>query len=154
EVDMQLVVPDETKSLREGAVAPWNPPSYRHELDELLALAPAYNLRTDVPWRDLSDAERQIVLEGVRERRFGGLVGFFRWLEKRKYKMHLRVYMSRWRSYHDCPACGGARLRPEALAIRLAGRHLADIYRLEVREALGWFETVEIETGKAAIARR
>ncbi len=154
EVDMQLVIPDEGKSLREGAIAPWNTPSYRHELDELLALAPEYKLRTDVPWRELTDGERQLVIEGVREQQFGGLVGFFRWLEKRKYKMHLRVFISRWRTYRDCPTCGGTRLRPEALAIRLEGRHLADIYGLEVREALAWFMTLELESGGADVARR
>ena len=62
--------------------------------------------------------QRQLIVDGVPERKFGGLDGFFAWLERRKYKMHMRVFLSRWRSYRPCPACGGTRLRPEALAAR------------------------------------
>ena len=75
----------------------------------------------------LSDDERRLVTEGVPERKFGGLNGFFAWLERRKYKMHLRVFLSRWRSYRPCPACGGTRLRPEALATRIGGRNIAEV---------------------------
>ena len=109
DVDMDLVVPDDTKTLRDGAVAPWNTPAYAHELQELLALAEDYHLPVDVPYRDLTPEQRRLVYEGVPEREFGGLRGFFAWLERRKYKMHLRVYLSRWRSYRLCPACQGKR---------------------------------------------
>lgn len=153
EIDMRLVVPDESKTLAEGAVAPWNSPAYEHERHELLALAGDYDLRTNVPYRELDERERKIVYDGVRERNFGGLKGFFRWLEKRKYKMHLRVFMSRWRSYRDCPSCGGARLRPEALAICLAGKHLADVYRMQVGEALKWFEQLGLGEARGVIAK-
>ena len=91
--DMDRVVPDPSKSIREGAIAPWNSPAYAHELEELLALADDYKLRVDVPFAELTEAERKIIDEGVPERDFGGLQGFFRWLERRKYKMHLRVYL-------------------------------------------------------------
>ena len=70
-------------------------------------------------------------MHGVPERKFGGLEGFFAWLERRKYKMHIRVFLSRWRSYRPCPACGGTRLRPEALAARIGGRNIAEIVRHE-----------------------
>ncbi len=127
DVDMDLVVPDTTKSLKEGAVAPWNTPAYAHELKELMALAPDYDLPMDVPYRELNDEQRRLIVEGVPDRKFGGLNGFFAWLERRKYKMHLRVFLSRWRSYRPCPACGGARLRPEALATRVGGKNIAEI---------------------------
>ncbi len=113
DVDMDLVVPDANKSIREGAITPWNTPAYAHELKELLALADDYKLPVDVPFRELTEAHRAIVRDGVPEREFGGLRGFFAWLERRKYKMHLRVFLSRWRSYSPCPACNGRRLRPE-----------------------------------------
>ncbi|WP_442482000.1 excinuclease ABC subunit UvrA [Aeoliella sp. SH292] len=154
EIDMAKVVPDTTKCLKEGAVAPWNTPAYAHELDELLALADACNLRVDVPWKELTDTERAIVEHGVREHNFGGLDGFFQWLEKRKYKMHLRVFLSRWRSYSDCPACGGARLRPEALAVKLAGKSLADVYAMEIRDALAWLNGLSLDEAKNKIAGR
>ena len=115
-LDMELIVPDPGKSLREGAIAPWNSPAYAHELKELLALAKDYDLPVDVPFRELSERHRDLIVHGVPERKFGGLDGFFAWLERRKYKMHIRVFLSRWRSYRPCPACGGMRLRPEAFA--------------------------------------
>ena len=98
EEDPALIVPDTSKTLRDGAVAPWNTPAYAHELTELLALAKDYELPVDVPYRDLTEPQRKLVWEGVPERNFGGLRGFFQWLEKRKYKMHLRVHLSRWRT--------------------------------------------------------
>ncbi|MBL9165954.1 MAG: hypothetical protein JNL18_24750, partial [Planctomycetaceae bacterium] len=99
DVDMQRVVPDAEKSLRDGAIAPWNTPAYAHELEELLALAPKYGIPVDVPFRDLNEEHLRLIREGVPEKKFGGLTGFFNWLERRKYKMHIRVFLSRWRSY-------------------------------------------------------
>jgi excinuclease ABC subunit A len=151
--DMDRVVPDPSKSLREGAIAPWNSPSYEHELHELLALAKDYNLQVDVPFTELTADQRRLVIEGVPERKFGGLNGFFRWLERRKYKMHLRVFLSRWRSYSPCPACLGARLRREALAVRVAGMNFADVSRLKIREALQFFRNLTLEDWRQKIAR-
>ena len=76
-----------------------------------------------------------MIVHGVPERKFGGLDGFFAWLERRKYKMHIRVFLSRWRSYRPCPACGGTRLRPEALAARIGGRNIAEISAMKVADA-------------------
>ncbi|MDP7302387.1 MAG: excinuclease ABC subunit A, partial [Pirellulaceae bacterium] len=90
DIDMELVVPDPGKSLKEGAIAPWNTPAYQHELQELLALAGDYDIPTDVAFSKLNDEHLSLIREGVPERDFGGMNGFFAWLEKRKYKMHLR----------------------------------------------------------------
>jgi len=151
--DMGRVVPDPSKSIREGAIAPWNSPAYAHELQELLALAGDYDLPVDVPYSELSEEQQRLIVEGVPDRDFGGLNGFFRWLERRKYKMHLRVFLSRWRSYLPCPACGGARLRPEALAVRVCGKNLADICRMKIREALAFFENLQLPDWQQRIAR-
>jgi excinuclease ABC subunit A len=153
DVDMELVVPDENKSLHEGAVAPWNTPAYAHELKELLALADDYHLPIDVPYRELTPEQRRIIVEGVPEREFGGLRGFFAWLERRKYKMHLRVYLSRWRSYRLCPACGGKRLRPEALATRIGGKNMAEISALKIRDAVDFFAALELSEFDQAVGR-
>ncbi len=150
--DMARVVPDPSKTLREGAIAPWNAPSYAHELEELLALADDYGLPVDVPYAELTDEQRRLIVEGVPERNFGGLNGFFRWLERRKYKMHLRVYLSRWRSYLPCPACGGARLRPEALAVLVDGKNFADISSMKVRDALRFFQLFQVPEWQQRIA--
>jgi excinuclease ABC subunit A len=152
QIDMDRVVPDRSKSIRDGTVAPWNTPAYAHELAELLALANDYGLRIDVPYRELNEKERRLIYDGVRERNFGGLRGFFRWLERRKYKMHLRVFLSRWRSYVPCPACGGSRLRPEALAVRVAGNNFADVSRMTVNEATKFFDTLDLPVWQRTIA--
>jgi excinuclease ABC subunit A len=153
DIDLDLVVPDKQKTLAEGAVAPWNTPAYAHELEELTALAPDYALPLDVPFAELSPEQVALVIEGVPERNFGGLRGFFAWLERHKYKMHLRVFLSRWRSYRPCPACGGARLRPEALATRVGGLNIAEFCRLKVRDALTFMRELELTSFQRALAR-
>jgi excinuclease ABC subunit A len=151
--DMNRVVPDPTKTIRDGAIAPWNAPSYSHELDELLALAGDYNLPVDVPFAELTAEQRRLIEKGVPERNFGGLDGFFRWLERRKYKMHLRVFLSRWRSYSPCTACNGARLRPEALSVRVGGKNLADVCRMKIRDALEFLSALQLPDWQQPIAR-
>ena len=151
--DMERVVPDPGKSIREGAIAPWNSPSYAHELEELLALAKDYSLPVNVPYAELTEPQRQLIVAGVPERSFGGLNGFFNWLERRKYKMHLRVFLSRWRSYRLCPACEGARLRPEALAVRVGGKSFADVCRMKIRDALQFIDNLPLADWQQKIAR-
>ena len=153
DVDMDLVVPDRRKSIREGAIAPWNTPAYAHEREELLALAADYGLPVDAPFADLTDAQQRLILEGVPERDFGGLRGFFAWLERRKYKMHVRVFLSRWRSYRTCPVCAGARLRPEALSVRVGGKNIAEICALAVDEAERFFAELALSEWEKAVGR-
>ena len=150
---MELVVPDPGKSLKEGAIAPWNTPAYQHELQELLALAGDYDIPTDVAFSKLNDEHLSLIREGVPERDFGGMNGFFAWLEKRKYKMHLRVFLSRWRSYRPCPACDGARLRPEALAVQVAGRNLSQIAQSKISEILDFFQNLELTPWQRKVSR-
>ncbi len=152
-IDLDLVVPDPAKSLREGAIAPWNTPAYAHELKELIALAPHYDLPLDVPFRTLSERHRELVLHGAPERKFGGLEGFFAWLERRKYKMHIRVFLSRWRSFRPCPSCGGTRLRPEALAARLGGKNIGEISAMKVRDAAAFFRNLQLPDWQRQIGR-
>ena len=153
DIDMDLIVPDPRKSLREGAIAPWNTPAYAHELEELIALAGDYQIPLDVPFKSLTEEHLRLIREGVPERNFGGLRGFFAWLEKRKYKMHLRVFLSRWRSYRTCPSCHGARLRPEALATQIAGRNMAELCALKIRDAMAFFQKLELPEWQQAIGR-
>jgi excinuclease ABC subunit A len=152
-VDMDLVVPDPNKSIREGAIAPWGTPAYEHELMELMALADDYGLPVDVPFCQLDERHRALILHGVPERNFGGLEGFFAWLERRKYKMHIRVFLSRWRSYRPCPACRGARLRPEALDTRIGGLNIAEISALKVADASEFFRALDLPDWQRPIGR-
>jgi len=152
-IDMDLVVPDPSKTLREGAVAPWNSPAYAHELEELLALADDYDLPVDVPFAELTERHRELILHGVPERDFGGLDGFFEWLKRRKYKMHIRVFLSRWRSYRPCPQCRGTRLRPEALATRIGGKNIAEISAMKVCDAAEFFRRLELSDWERNVGR-
>ena len=153
DIDMELVVPNENISLEDGAIAPWNTPAYAHELEELLALASDYHLPVDIPFCDLTPEHLRIVHEGVPERDFGGLNGFFNWLERRKYKMHLRVFLSRWRKYTPCDQCHGARLKPEALAVRIDGRNVANIWEMKISDALSWLRNVRLLDWQKQVSR-
>src|SRR5213078_1029709 len=107
-------------------------------------------VRFQTPWCDLSQAERDFVWFG--NERFSGLRGFFAELEKKKYKLHVRVKLSRYRGYAECPECRGARLRKEALYVRIAGKSIADVVRLNIAEAVAFFDTLELAPEEAAIA--
>ena len=121
ELDMDLVVPDPSKSIQQNAIEPWSKPHYRAQLAELKRAAQAARVRLDVPWCELTDDEKRFVIDGDGAD-YEGVKGFFRWLERKKYKVHVRVFLSRYRGYLTCPECGGARLRREARDVRVGGR--------------------------------
>jgi excinuclease ABC subunit A len=150
ELDMDLVVPDRTKSIQQGAIEPWSKPHYRAQLAELKRLARKHKIRLDVPWADLTDDEKQFVVEGGDT--YKGIRGFFRWLDRKKYKVHVRVFLSRYRGYLTCPDCGGARLRREARDVRVAGRTIDRASSLTVREAQAFFGGLDMTEKEAAIA--
>ena len=121
-IDYGLVIPDESLSLREGAIKPLRTKTYLPYQRLLLEHAERAGVPSDLPWRDLSPAARAWVIGGDgrrRENRWFGLGGFFNWLERKSYRMHIRVLLSRYRGYFPCTGCGGARLKPEALDWRL-----------------------------------
>ncbi len=128
-IDWSLVIPDESRSLLDGAVRPIQSDSYLEVQEDLIGFAHRRGIPTDLPWRELSDADRTWVLEGEgewEERAWYGIRRFFAWLEGRAYKMHVRVLLSRYRSYDACPACKGARLKDAALDFRIGDHALAD----------------------------
>ncbi|MDE2088454.1 MAG: excinuclease ABC subunit UvrA, partial [Gammaproteobacteria bacterium] len=121
-IDYGLVVPDESKTLAEGAVRPWQTESYRECQGDLMRFARKRGVPVDVPWRKLGEKHRRWVLEGEGRWEDGlwyGVERFFRWLETKSYRMHIRVLLSKYRAYVTCPDCRGARLKPEALCFRL-----------------------------------
>ncbi len=153
DMDMELIVPEPGKTLREGAIAPWNTPAYAHELEELLALADDHGLPVDEPFNQLNEDHLRIIRDGVPEREFGGLKGFFNWLERRKYKMHLRVYLNRWRSHKTCGTCQGMRLRAEALATLVGGKNIAELTQLKIEDALAFFQALQLDPWRARVGR-
>ena len=124
-IDYGLVVPDESKTLREGAIRPWLSKSYRQCQSDLVRHGRRRGIELDRAWADLDDATREWVLEGEAEYDEDGWYGvrrFFDWLETKSYRMHIRVLLSRYRTYRECPACHGARLKPQALPWRIGTR--------------------------------
>jgi excinuclease ABC subunit A len=150
EIDQDLVIPDKERSLGQGAVEPWNKPHYRGLLAELRRFARRRGIPTDVPWSRLAEEHRRLVLEGDEE--FHGVVGFFRWLETKKYKVQVRVFLSRYRGYQICPACAGARLRPEALLVKVGGKSIDETCNLPVREARTFLAGLELDEREGKIA--
>jgi excinuclease ABC subunit A len=128
-IDYGLVIPDETRSLRGGAIKPWQTKSYLECQQDLEKFAKLRGIPLDVPWRDLSAEARKWVIEGEgawTKKVWYGAKRFFAWLETRAYKMHVRVLLSRYRAYTPCTACDGARLKSEGLLWRIGSRELAD----------------------------
>ncbi len=116
-VDWNLVIPDRRLSIRRGAIRPWSPD--RSEYDDLLRFCEAEKIPVDVPFADLPLQDQRKIIDGTPS--FYGVRGFFEWLETKTYKMHVRVFLSRYRAYIPCPQCGGSRYRPEVRWYRLAG---------------------------------
>ena len=126
-----------SKSIQQNAIEPWSKPHYRSQLAELKRAARG-RVRLDVPWADLTDDEKRFVIDGDGAS-FEGVKGFFRWLERKKYKVHVRVFLSRYRGYLTCPECGGARLRREARDVKVGGRTIDVVCAQTVREADAFF---------------
>jgi excinuclease ABC subunit A len=128
-IDYGLVVPDEGKTLADGAVRPWQTQSYRECQDDMMKFAKKRRVPTDVPWRELNEEHRRWVIEGEGAWEDGlwyGAKRFFDWLETKSYKMHIRVLLSKYRAYNSCSACGGARLKLDGLLYRLGSHECAD----------------------------
>ena len=135
-IDHQRVIPDPVWSLGEKPIAPWNTPAYEEHYEDLFAACRDNGIPLDVSWRDLPQEARDFVWSG--EGDFVNLDRFFAWLERRSYKVHVRVLLARYRAYDPCPDCGGTRLRPESLAVRVEGRTLPDLARLSIEELRSW----------------
>jgi excinuclease ABC subunit A len=150
--DLDLVIPDKTKSLNEGAIEPWTKPKYRPLFTELKRFARQAEIPLDVPWEGLDPEKQRLIIDG--EGRFGGVRGFFNHLEKKKYKLHVRVFLSRYRGYSLCSTCGGARLRPEAQQIRIAGKNICEVCSMTVENAAKFFSQVELSEQEAGIAEK
>jgi len=152
-IDYGLIVPDEKKTLREGAVRPWQSPAWHECQDDLEKYAKKRGVSLDVPFRELSQKDRAWVLEGEPEwvswrkswpGTWYGVARFFRWLETKAYKMHVRVLLSRYRAYTPCAACGGARLKPEALLWRIEGVNVHDMVLMPIERLHAFFGALRL----------
>ena len=141
--DMDRVIPDTSLSISEGAVDPWTKPKYR-ALFEKQRKNFAQKVRLNVPVCELTEPERDTLYDAIRR--------FFAHLETKKYKLHVRVFLSRYRGYALCPECKGARLRKEALYVRIAGKNLAEVVRMNIAEAFDFFASLQLSPEESGIA--
>jgi excinuclease ABC subunit A len=135
-IDRERVIPDPRRTLAERPIAPWNTPAYEELYDELLAACRKRKIPLDRPWMSLAEKDRQWIWSGAGN--FCNLVDFFEWLEQRTYKVHVRVLLARYRSYNPCPDCGGTRLQPDALTVKLAGRTVPELAAMSVEQLRAW----------------
>ncbi len=138
ELDLNRVIPDPRRTIRGGAIKPWATPSRRRKLRECLQFCAERGIPVDVPFRDLPEPARRAIIDGADG--FRGVRGFFRKLEGKKYKMHVRVLLSRYRGFATCPACIGGRLRPEALLFALQGKILPELWEEPIGQLRLFFD--------------
>ena len=151
-IDMDLVVPDNGMSIRDGAIQPWTAPKWHDKLRDILRIAHKAKLRVDIPFKDLSQRELDIVMNGTEG--FDGIRGFFKMVERKQYKIYYRMLLSRYRGYTLCDGCGGARLRPEALCVKVAGKSIFDVVRMTIEGAHRFFEKIDLTPFDREVARR
>jgi excinuclease ABC subunit A len=151
-LDLDLVIPNPALTLEEGAVEPWTKPQFDWARIELKRFCKTEGVSMDVPFQDLTRGEQRAIIEG--KGKWSGVRGFFAWLETKKYKLHIRVFLSRYRGYTLCPECNGGRLRQEARDVKVGGMTLPSVCSLSIKDASSFFDSLELPTEEAAIADR
>ena len=159
ELDLDKAIPDPSLSLRQGLIAPWRTPAYREMHQQMLKCARRKRVRTGVPYREFSDDERAWLIDGETGpdeqdgERWPGVRGFFRWLERRRYKTHVRILLARYRRFVPCPACGGSKLKPEALNVRVNGRTIGEIGKFRCATWPRWIGELGEPAGASSESR-
>jgi len=151
-LDLDLAIPNPGLSLKEGAIEPWTKPQHEWAFDELKQFCKSEKISLTVPFAQLSRAEQRAIVEGKKD--WGGVRGFFDWLETKKYKLHVRVFLSKYRGYTLCPDCGGGRLRQEARDVKVGGATLPEVCALSIKNAAVFFDSLKLSTEQGAIAER
>jgi len=152
--DIDRVIPDKSKSLADGAIHPWTKPRYRQLALDMRRFARSKGIPVEVPFRELTAAQRDAIIDGDRKEKYDGVQGFFAMLERKKYKLHVRVFLSRYRGYATCPECRGTRLRAEARAVRIGGRSITEVCQMTVKQARPFFESLVLTPGEATIVEK
>ncbi len=149
-VDEDKVIPDPGKSLEQGAVEPWTKPLSKGMQKELLAEARRRKIPVNAPFRDLRPEQQRFVLDGGDG--YYGVKGFFEWLQSKKYKVQVRVLLSRYRRYIACPACAKTRLNARALSVRVKGLNIGEVVRMTVGEAAAFFDALDLTPFERRVA--
>jgi excinuclease ABC subunit A len=153
--DPNLILPDRSRTLQQGAIAPWTTPKYRPFHGEMIRFAKSAAIPTDVPWYSLSPAQQELLWEG--RGTYPGIRGFFAALERKKYKLHVRVFLSKYRGYALCPDCRGQRLRAEARAVLIAPQNgpaqsICEVSSLTITAAQAFFDNLQLSPSQMEIA--
>jgi excinuclease ABC subunit A len=151
-LDMDRVIPDKSKSLAEGAIDPWTKPRYRGLQARLLKFAQKEGIDAELAWEDLPREHRDLLIRG--KGGFPGIRGFFALLDRKKYKMHVRIFISRYRGYALCPACEGERLRREARDVLVGGKRISEVTRMTIRESAAFVRSLALTAGQRAISKQ
>ena len=150
--DLDLVIPDKSKTLNEGAIEPWTKPKYKPLFTELKRFARQADIPMDVAWYGLDPEQQRQIVDG--EGKFPGVRGFFQHLERKKYKLHVRVFLSRYRGYSTCSTCSGSRLRLEARQVKIEGKNICQVCSMTVEEAARFFDQLQLSPQQTAIAEK
>jgi excinuclease ABC subunit A len=151
-IDWDKVIPDPKQTLKEKPFAPWNTPAYEELYDYLWETCRRHRIPTQVPFETLPPEQRDIVVNGKGE--FLGLKGFFDWMEGKRYKVHYRVFLSKYRAYTPCPACHNTRLKEEALSVRVAGKNIAELCYMSIWDLRPFFKDLAVEDFKKKLGER
>ena len=151
-LDIDLVIPNPGLTLSEGAIEPWTKPQYDWARTELRRFCKAERIPMNVQFNQLTRGQQRAIINGKGE--WAGVRGFFDWLDTKKYKLHVRVFLSKYRGYTRCPDCDGARLRQEARDVRVGGRTLPDVSALSIKDAATFFDALELKPEQSAISDR
>ncbi|MCK4495346.1 MAG: excinuclease ABC subunit A, partial [Candidatus Aminicenantes bacterium] len=151
-LDEDKIIPDKNKSLEEGAVEPWTKPASRRKMRKLIFEAQNRGIPTDIPYKDLKKDWKRFVFEG--EGRYKGVNGFFDRLQKKKYKVQVRVFLSRYRKYIPCFSCGQQRLNSQALSVKIEGLSISQAVRMTVRQAYGFFNKLKLSPFQEQVAEK
>ncbi|HUZ94045.1 MAG TPA: excinuclease ABC subunit UvrA [Edaphobacter sp.] len=148
--DPNLIIPDKSKTLNQGAIAPWTTTKYRPHHGEMIRAAKAAKIPTDTPWYDLTPDQQRFIEDGSGS--FPSIRGFFAALERKKYKLHVRVFLSKYRGYALCPDCRGQRLRAEARAVLINDRNICETSALTITGAQEFFDNLQLSPAQTEIA--
>ncbi len=158
-IDRERVIPDPSKSLEERPIAPWNTPAHGARYRKLFAACEQAGIPLDVPWQELPEADRELIWSGHprgstsgNRGRFVSLDMFFKRLERKIYKMHVRILLARYRAYNPCPDCGGSRLKREALAVRLRGKTVPELNAMTIEQLRAWLAGRTWKRGERKVA--
>jgi len=151
-LDINLVIPNPGLSLKEGAIEPWTKPQHEWAFTELKQFCRSEKISFTTPFNQLSKSDQDAVIEGRGD--WAGVRGFFEWMETKKYKLHVRVFLSKYRGYTLCPDCGGGRLRQEARDVKVGGKTLPQVCSLAIKDATTFFDSLALSTEQASIAER